>query len=201
MDYKTLLTLNERSKQICKSRGMVYVNCIERERKEDAPCITLEDYREESIMGMPEELYICEYDDSGYSNKILLSTMIAGIIMCELWVANIEVFDNKKILGAIEILPKYTPIRMIYSYVDKVARVFVDNVAVATFCIAELMSKTAADDIFEQTLHNLRSYGLITLPIEESLKAEILKGVAEIRQVTGGIRFGVDSKYRYKIMM
>ena len=203
MDYKTLVALNERSKYICKSRGMVYVNSIERERKEDASCITLEDYTEESIMAMPEELYICEYDDSGYSiyssNKILLSTLIVGIITCELWVANIEIFDKKEVLEAIEVLPKYTPIRMIYSYVDKMARVFVDNVAVTVLCIAELMSKTAEEDIFKKTLHNLRSYGFITLPIEDSLKAEIEKGVSDFRNETDGVMSGIDGDYKYCI--
>ncbi len=204
MDYKTLVALNERSKQICKSRGMVYVNSIESERKEEASCITLEDYTEESIMAMPEELYICEYDDSGYSiyssNKILLSTLIAGIITCELWVANIEIFDKKEVLEAIEILPKYTPVRMVYSYVDKMARVFVDNVAVAAFCIAELMSNVAVEDIFQKTLHNLRSYGFITLPIESTLKSEVKRGVEEVRKETNGVVFGVGKDYKYCIM-
>ena len=203
MEYKTIVELNERSKRVCRSRGMMFINSIEQVKKEDLDCITLEDYSEESIKLIPKEVYICEYDDSGYSlyssNIILLSTLITGIITCELWVANIEILDKKEVLSKIEVLPKYTPVRMIYAPLDKMARVFVDNVAISVFVVSELMGIAAEKDIYERTLHNLRSYGIITLPIEGTLKSEVERGVKDIRKETNGVRFGFDEDNKYHI--
>ena len=205
MEYKVIKALNERSKAINRARGMIYINGIELVKREELDDSILGDYTEESIKAIPNEVFVCDYEDNDYSlfcsDKVLLSELMMGLICCELWVANIEVFNRNDILYGIDFLTIYTPIRMIYTQDDRMARVFVDNVAVAMFCLSELVGKNAKQEVYNRTLHNLRAYGLITLPIEGVLEAEIQRGVEEIWQVTGGIRFGADGKSRYKIKM
>lgn len=203
MDYKTIKALNERSKAINRARGMIYINSVELVKREDLDDSILVDYTEESIKTIPNEVFVCDYEDYGYSlfysDKVLLSELMMGLICCELWVSNIEVLKRNDILYGIEFFSTYTPIRMIYTQDDRMARVFVDNVAVSVFCLSELMGKSAKEYIYQKTLHNLRAYGFITLPIENALEKEIENGVMRIRIETGGVIFGVDDNNKYHI--
>ena len=187
MDYKGFIKLNERSKRINKSKRMIYVSNVQKVNKRD--CIEFLDWEvDEELIGlMPEEVYVCDYEKCGvntpYLFEILMSTLMTKIISGELWVCNPEIF-SKVDFSEVPILPRYTLVEFNYDNDDddKSAMVLVDGAIFGFFCLAELLGKSAESDIYTRTLKNMRSFGFITLPIEDKLKATIIKGLEEVRR-------------------
>ena len=199
MDYKGFLKLNERSKKINKSKRMIYVSNVQKVNKRD--CIEFLDWEvDEELIGlMPEEVYIVDYErcgvDTPFLFEMLLSTLTTKVIACETWVVNPEIF-SKVNFSEIPILPPYTLIEFNYDSDDddKSAMVLVDGAIFGFFCLADLLGKSAESDILTRTLKNMRSFGFITLPIEDKLKSTIKKGLEGVRRTVDGVVLGVANE-------
>ena len=196
MNYKLFCKLNERSKRINQSKRMIYIKNVKKENKKY--CLEMLDYDidEEWVGLMPEKVYVCKYESgevyTPFPFEMLMSTLMTKLISCEIWVANPEDFSEVN-LSEVPILPPYTLIEFIYDNDedDKSASVLVDGAIFGFFCLADLLGKSAETDIYTRTLKNMRSFGFITLPVEDKLKATIIKGLEEVRRDVDGVVLGV----------
>lgn len=199
MDYKLFCKLNERSKRINQSKRMIYIKSVKMENKKY--CLEMLDYDidEEWVGLMPEKVYVCKYESgevyTPFPLEMLMSTLMTKLISCEIWVANPEDFSDLN-FSEVPILPPYTLIEFIYDNDDddKTASVLIDGSVAGLFCLADLLVKTAETDIYTRTLKNMRSFGLITLPIEEKLKSMIKNGLEEVRKDVDGVVLGVKNE-------
>ena len=196
MNYKLFCKLNERSKRINQSKRMIYIKSVKKENKKY--CLEMLDYDvdEEWVGLMPEEVYVCKYESgevyTPFPFEMLMSTLMTKLISCEIWVANPEDFSEVN-FSEVPILPPYTLIEFIYDNDedDKSASVLVDGAIFGFFCLADLLGKSAETDIYTRTLKNMRSFGFITLPVEDKLKSTIIKGLEEVRRDVDGVVLGV----------
>jgi len=166
---------------------MMYIRSVQKVNKKDCNELLKCDIDEEWIGLVPEEVYVVEYDRCGLPSpfpfEMLMTTLMTKVISCELWVPNPEVF-SKVNFSEVAILPQYTLIEFNYDNDDddKSAMILVDGAIFGFFCLPDLLGKSAESDIYTRTLKNMRAFGIITLPIEDKLKATIKKGLEEVRR-------------------
>ncbi len=201
MIYETIVNLNEKSKRVNGVNNCIFIKGFRRlnkrypEDRERMEMITNADFED-----LPDETYRCEIENLNsrfvynFGNEYLLSSLIDNIVVCNLWVANPEVFNNETILSAVEILPAYTKVQMFFQNEEMSASIEVDEIQIATMNLPELMGDDAVETIYNRAIRNLRIYGFTTMKIETKLHEEISRCfTSEIRKWLIGIGLYCDS--------